>query len=154
MHAKNNNYNLSINHCEKANEMRFFNLLLEFIKLMFQLQCLFFANGMFWANIYFFNNGRLFFFEFYKKNSEKSFENWSSLRKKILKLCTLVEVEKNMWNRFNLNKKNIKIEANIKKRFQPNWLLLQARVLPIFSHTKCIRMNVYRKHRTWICIFQ
>lgn len=46
MHAKNNN-NLSINHCEKANEMRFFNLLLEFIKLMSQLQCLFFANGMF-----------------------------------------------------------------------------------------------------------
>lgn len=114
MHAKNNNYNLSINHCEKANEMRFFNLLLEFIKLMFQLQCLFFANGMFWANIYFFNNGRLFFFEFYKKNSEKSFENWSSLRKKILKLCTLVEVEKNMWNRFNLNKKKYKNRSKFK----------------------------------------
>lgn len=114
MHAKNNNNNLSINHCEKANEMRFFNLLLEFIELMFQLQCLFFANSMFWANIYFFNHGR-FLFEFYKFYSKNLLKIEVFLRKKILKLWTLVEIEKNMWNRFNLNKKKYKNRSKYKK---------------------------------------
>lgn len=63
MHAKNNN-NLSINHCEKANEMRFFNLLLEFVKLMFQLQCLFFRKWYVLSKYIFFITMKGFYLNF------------------------------------------------------------------------------------------